>query len=648
MEADLIAIRNSRIRAGAAVIALVPVLLHVVPILADETWQPRPNPEKEPCVDYGLPDDCGAINVVRDCGAKGDGRADDTAAFLKAFEQSKPWDTIYVPDGIYLVRDTIYWRQFRTLQGQSRQKTIIRLPDCCEGYGGPAKPKPVIRCYRNCNMSIANWIENLTVDVGCGNPGAIGIRYSGHNQGAVRNVLIRSGDGQGSIGLDLTEDEVGPHLVRDLTVVGFDYGIKIPSKVSSVVLEHITVRNQNEAGIENGMVAAIRGLTSINSVPAVRNVKSQMGPMVLIDAHLSGGSPEEAAIENAAPSLYLRNVRSEGYRCTLLDERKPHPDRYIDELVKGLTETIGNSPYGHLKLAIKDPPPVFVEPTSQWVAVDGSGKDDTRAIQDAIDSGAKTIYFPTGRKYEVSRPIHVRGEVRRIVGLCSVVHAEFTDCPKIIFDGDGKRSVTVDKLRVSSWPRRDAPGYRIDTSQTVNLISSQPWGGWIGNGPNATGDLFIEDFVGHLRLHHPQRVWVRQCNPEEAPRKGVKPQHAAPRPEGTVSIAGAQVWLFGLKTEWNTCTVHARNGARVEILGGFFRDHAGTPSKEEALPYLWCEDAHVSASYFVFDWKGKGRSHALQARVTFSGKTRELWNESGNYGMACFRSYDITDIVAGL
>ena len=59
------------------------------------------------------------------------------------------------------------------------------------------------------------------------NPGAIGIRFNASNQGPIRNVRIASGDGEGVNGLDLGHtDEIGPLLVRNLVVDGFDEGIR--------------------------------------------------------------------------------------------------------------------------------------------------------------------------------------------------------------------------------------------------------------------------------------------------------------------------------------------------------------------------------------------------------------------------------------
>jgi len=88
------------------------------------------------------------------------------------------------------------------------------------------------------------------------------------NQGSVRQVTIQSGDGAGINGLDLNfTDEIGPLLVKNLTVKGFQYGIRTGFRINSQTVENITLKNQREYGPSNtGQVVNIRGLTSDNTV----------------------------------------------------------------------------------------------------------------------------------------------------------------------------------------------------------------------------------------------------------------------------------------------------------------------------------------------------------------------------------------------
>ncbi len=105
------------------------------------------------------PPNAGVLNV-RDAkyGAKGDGKTDDTAAIQKALTEGLySHHIIYVPNGVYLVSNTLKWqnpanagnnvggwRPFLQLQGQSRAGTVFRLKDKAPGFGDDSAPKAVI------------------------------------------------------------------------------------------------------------------------------------------------------------------------------------------------------------------------------------------------------------------------------------------------------------------------------------------------------------------------------------------------------------------------------------------------------------------------------------------------------------------------
>ena len=105
------------------------------------------------CIAY--PTDAGALNV-RDYGAKGDGKADDTQAIIAALAASgddtghSPWHDriVYLPNGTYLVSAPLEkhyadgrYASGTILIGQSREHTIIKLADGAGGYGDPDHPK---------------------------------------------------------------------------------------------------------------------------------------------------------------------------------------------------------------------------------------------------------------------------------------------------------------------------------------------------------------------------------------------------------------------------------------------------------------------------------------------------------------------------
>jgi len=591
------------------------------------------------------PEGAGQFNV-RDFGAKGDGRTDDTAAFVKAVQAvEKHFQVIYVPNGTYLVSDRIAWGNWITLQGQSRDRTVIRLKDDCPGYGDPKKPKAVVVTAARgpyyghdarCNAAFSNYVRNLTVDVGRGNPGAIGVRFTTHNHGVVEDVTIRAGSGSGKVGIDLSDTEFGPGMVRNITVHGFDVGVKTPGMPSSCAFENITLKGQKVVGFENHLPVSVRGLVSRNNVPAVRN-SGGLAQFVLIDGELTGGSPDVCAIESDA-SHCLRNVHSSGYQAALRADGEVVPGASIDEAVGGRTEAPFGTAGRHIGLEIKEPPATFEEPLDRWVIPDASAEDDTRALQQAIDSGAKTIFLPANVQYKISDTIVVRGAVRRVIALkhhhgnlrAIDPKANFPDKPMLRIEGERDEPITIESVNLSAWPTRNNR-IEIATSRPVHIRYC--WFHGLTARPDSTADLFLDETGADLRLHPGQNVWIRQYNPENNPfRIAQRGRYKLPRTY--VINRGANLWVLSMKTESPAVHVVTLDGGRSEILGGFFRDHfrpdqyrwfgdspvEGVELTKE-VPYFITRDASLSASYVQF---GGDRTRTLQAIEVRSGEEKQL------------------------
>lgn len=521
--------------------------------------------------------------------AAGDGKTDDTAAIQKALNDHANGNRIiYLPEGTYLVSGTLKWgpgkhggmAQKRTiLQGQNRDTTVIRLMDACPGFQDEDEIKAVIWTGNRPAQRFRNAIRNLTVNTGTGNDGAAGIQFNASNQGTIRSVHIISGDGKGKIGLDMVyTDEVGPLLVRDLTVTGFDVGIKCGHTVNSQTFENITLVDQNICGIENdGQVVNVRNLRSFNAVPAVKN-GSGSGCMTIIDASLIGkvGASRVAAVENDA-TMFARNIRASGYGRTLKNNGG-HGHSPESSIVREFSSHPPISQFScadkSLNLPVKDTPAIAWDDSEDWAVVTdfnavGDGKtDDTDSFQAALDCGKPTVCIPGGKTFRIEGTVYVRGDVRRIIGC----EARLKGKGAIVFTDEISAPVVVfERFNISYSPLK----IRHESSKTLILSSAI-----VASVESAgSGDFFIDDVCGGpwVFSNPDQNIWARQINPENS---------ETPK----ITNNGADLWILGLKTEKANICVDMKNGGRTEILGAHIYAQGG----EKTTPMMRIDNSKAS------------------------------------------------------
>jgi hypothetical protein len=525
--------------------------------------------------------------------ARGDGRTDDTRAFIRAYDyvltqmDESPWGgggpaqnddyVIYVPAGTYLLSDTVVysspprigrtpdkpnkWEQVARIRfiGQSRNGTVLRLRDGCPGFG-PGTEKPVVSFGKTAfnNHKAFHAFRNLTVDTGRGNPGAVGLDFQGANLAEIHNVTIRSGDGRGAAGLLMRiAPTVGCH--RNITVEGFEYGIRMAlrARATHACFEHVTLRGQGKAGIrlEDGASMSIRDLLSVGAVPAIQ-VADASAHAVVLDSRLTADRTDAPAVDLAAGQLLARNVRVSGFATAVRDgpagTRTGGPT--VEEYVSGkVLVPSADAPGKTVGLPIRDVPRVPWDPNlSRWACPEDFGAradgraDDTAAVQAAMDAGKPTVYFPS-RRYRTEGEIRVPRTVRRINGLFHGVHMAFAvggnadDGPLVVEDLshgtvllDGTRPVVVN---LADWVRCRNRCQADGGALFLNGV----------HGPDAKTNT---GSVGRLA------VWARSINSEG---------RSLP-----IVADNVDLWVMGFKTERGAVQFDVRGGSRLEVLGGTF------------------------------------------------------------------------------
>lgn len=618
--------------------------------------------------DVVYPSDAGVVNVKTAFGAKGDGVTDDTGAILSAIRHnvgSSNFGILYFPSGTYLVTQQLpyldvngFWGAYLTLQGQNESNTIIRLAPNSPSFQDPSHPLAVIYTASDNgdnnpadvanynpdgsgNQGFRNHILNLTIEIGAHNPGAIGIDYMANNNTRIGDVTIISDDGTGVYGINIQRGFPGPMYLKDVTIQGFGSAIAIANSYG-VWMEHLILSGQTTSGVDviNGS-AAIRDLTSTNAVPAVR-VPNSAGVASVVDARLSGGLPTNNAIQVASSAtVFLRNVSSQGYQSALVYAGKIVPGaNLIEWTTTGAASLFSSSPPASLDLAVQETPVYNDSDFSHWTNVVRYGArpdtspapttvfDSAAGIQAAIDSGYSTVYLPPGN-YMISRAVHVRGAVNRVLGLSAYLiplDANFpSNEPAIQVDATESGTVFIDGVGLAAnyW----VPGLGLNqpvlfpennfvhnASNTVVLTNADFYG-YISTPLAMHSTVFLEGVYGISGMSFSnQTVFARNLNPENGSQ------------ESHVQVSGGSLWALGLKIEGTLSSVVTnQGGACTEILGvaaGVFSD---VPA---SVPMFVNDDASLSLAAFrsnPFAEPGGASDYDVLVQESFEGLTKSLF-----------------------
>ena len=560
-----------------------------------------------------FPADAGVLNV-RDFGAKGNGTDDDTKALQAAIDAAGPdtgaafWQTriVYLPAGTYLVSRTLQ-RHYGNgkfgsgmyLVGESRDTTILKLRDRAAGFDSRDAPRGVVMTTAKLldgsptsggkdythkgegNDAYDNFIEHLTIDVGNGNPGAIGIDYLANNLGAVRDVTVRAPGDSGAVGIAMLRKWPGPALLQQVNVQGFDTGIAVGNTEYGVTLDHIRLSGQRRAGLQNaGNAVAAADLVTDAPTPVANDAAG--GLVVLVDATL------HARAEDAPASGVFHG---------------PQWQKFPDGIVAKLP----------------DAPATPDDPVAAWVNVlrfagpaSGGDRDITQALHKALESGASTVYLPYGR-YTISDAIDIPPSVRRIVSMNASItvrperNPNFARTsgmfritrpgPPLTIDGVVFDMTNLgDQLAVEQTAPRDVVLRDIVTAGTSLLDRGQDG-----------GRTFIEDVCcGTMRVAGPAPVYARQLDTEGGGTRIVN--------------QGTPLTILGLKTEGDCTVLENRAGADTRILGGLLYI---VHDADAAVPAFRNSDASLQASFVEEAFRAESR-YTTYLEDTTGGQTHRI------------------------
>ena len=424
-----------------------------------------------------LPNDPKAIYLTRDAfPVRADGAADDSDAIQQAIDKvSSGGGVVFVPEGRYRITKTIYiWPGIRLI-GLGATRPVILLGANTPGFQDPAEEGFMIffagsrpgqgrggqsgqerrRSGRgNLNLTMPrdatpgtfySAMSNIDIEIGDGNPGAVGVRARYAQHCYLSHVEFRIGSGLAGI-------HDGGNEAEDVRFVGGQYGIitRKPSPGWQFTLV--------DATFEGHKVAAIReheaGLTLIH--PVFKNVPTAIsidegyaeelwvkdgrfenisGPAVVISREKSQRT--EINMENVVCDRVAQfaKFRESGkvvagpaamYEVKAFSHGLHFADLGAAEEVRTSFEAV---PVLALPADKADLPALPARET--WVdvhtlGVKGDGdSDDTEAIRKAVASH-RTLYFPMGR-YRVTDSIVLKPDTVLVALHPSATHFVIND-----------------------------------------------------------------------------------------------------------------------------------------------------------------------------------------------------------------------------
>ena len=558
---------------------------------------------------------------------------------------------LYFPRGTYLISDTLTYsfenlknlindkpgsdlNRFIHFLGEDMETTVIRLQDNCHAFRyGEEKPMVSFTRQNGSNVNMMNSFEELTLDSGVGNSGAIGLRFDNSNTGKVQNVTIRSSDPahRGFVAFDIYRRSQA--YMENIHIDGFEFGIRILG--GTAAFENVSIRNTLKEAVSasGGSLGICFG--DIQSYGAGLYARSGAMVTILHTKFTKQGTTGGTAVRNYAGYIYLRDFTTMGYEDAMVNgyETIYKGDGTYEEY-NTVDRTYQLFPTGgktYVDLPIEKQPRYIwngdrslVAEVCDFGAVGDGVTDATAAIQAAMNSGREYIVFGEGR-YLCSGEITIPKTVRAI----NFMYCDFAITPAFaeekekglfaieedssepLFMDDGfvfekfygylrfirhsaKRDLIVSDLHVQTGAVyfNTVGGSRVlmdNVASTMGVFGGQGYGS-----------------VPCFRVSDGQKVWIRQFNPERSA-------------DNVLVEGGCDFWIFGFKTEGPSGKAYnIRGGSRAEIFCG-----CATIATDDGTPCIENENSSVFA-YFLTDGCGPNHQFTVAAKEIQNDCTRLL------------------------
>lgn len=546
----------------------------------------------------------------------GDGVHDDTANIQKAINELKTnenFGIVYVPEGTYLISDTIYVPKAIRLIGCGKNRPLFVLKDHAEGFD---------RCYpddkggykymiwycdgvvdedhpvRDANPgTFYSAFSNINIKLGDGNPYAVGLRTHYAQHSFVNHCVIDAGNCAAGM------YEAGNEM-ENVVFIGGDYGMKT-TKCSPgwpYMAVDCAFEGQKKSAIHSRELGLTMLRTSFKNVPKVIDTEEQFMDKIYLEdcsfENVSGPALNIRLADNMFTMWTLKNVDCMNVPTLVLypetgktiagQEGIYRIDRFTHGVVLDQMEDPGEvrtiletTPLAEMPAPVATDIP-NLPPMEKWVNVLDLGvkgdnlTDDTAAIQAAINTH-KVLYFPQGW-YKVTDTLTLKDDTV-LIGLhpiatqlalpeCTEAYTEMGPAKPLIQSGRGANIIN---------------GIGIDTGSRNPRACGLKW--------VASENSYVNDvkFVGGhgTMIKDQSKPWVPTYNPSR-----------------TADADPEKKWDYQYWSFWVT-----ENG------GGVFKD-------------VWTASTYACAGFYADGTSTRGRIYcmSLEHHVRNEAKFKNVSN----------------------
>jgi sugar lactone lactonase YvrE len=386
-------------------------------------------------------------------GVNADGIGDDTDALQQAVTQARGL-ILYIPEGKYCISRTINVSTGTRLIGYGKNRPVIILGENTPGFQEGNSNYMIT--FASGAGSFYNAVSNIDIEIGPGNPAAVGIQFHIAQHSYLSHMDFRIGSAMAGLA------DIG-NEVEDLHVYGGQYGLICGRSAPGwpIVAVDCTFEGQSVAALSlsGSGLAFVR--PQFKNVPAVANIKTGHFDELFISDALFENVSGPAIIINSYENNHCNQINLQNVACNNVPVLVSFPGsnktiagkgpRYVVEQFSHGLEleslgTVRETKTTFLASEVSSMPALVktdilkVPACDTWtdvtkLGVSGDGRtDNTAALKKAI-AEHKTLYFPMGL-YNVSDTLTLRPDTV-IIALHPAQTVIYVPDNTPAFQGDG-------------------------------------------------------------------------------------------------------------------------------------------------------------------------------------------------------------------